>query len=115
MFKINNVIEPPSKRIRNIVKIREKLSISTTEATNLYDGLLNKNIKKLDEKVIDSLIQIGWKITFEDDNFYKIKKEEMIEFSKNADSWYNNLSGLEKKYVAYFQRMMIPNVNCGKD
>jgi hypothetical protein len=114
MFKIEIAIEPIPERIRNVVMIREKLKISTGEANKLYDGLVSKNIHHLDKKTIDSLIEIGWEIISIDEKVLeeeKIRKEEMNRFSKEADSWYQSLSDTEKKYVAYFQRMMIPTAS----
>jgi hypothetical protein len=112
MFKIQIAIEPIPERIRNVVMIREKLKISTGEATKIYDGLKAKNIF-LDKKKIDSLIEIGWQIISIDEKILeeKIRKEELNKFSKEADFWYKNLSDIEKEYVAYFQRMMIPTAS----
>jgi hypothetical protein len=114
MFKIEIALEPIPERIRNIVMIREKLEISTSEATRLYDGLVSKKIHRLDKKTIDSLIEIGWEIVSIDEKIIeeaKIRKEALNRFSKEADSWYQSLSDTEKKYVAYFQRMMIPTAS----
>jgi hypothetical protein len=114
MFKIEISIEPIAERIRNIVMIKEKLKISTGDATKLYDGLVSKNIRRLDKKTIDSLIEIGWEIITTDEKVLeeeKIRKEELNRFSKEADSWYRSLSDTEKKYVTYFQRMMIPTAS----
>lgn len=114
MIKIETAIKPLPQRVRNVVMIREKLKISTGEAAKLYDGLVSKNIRRLDKNTIDSLIEIGWKIVIIDEKILeeeKIRKEELNRFSKEADSWYQNLTDTEKKYVAYFQRMMIPTAS----
>jgi len=108
MFKIEIAIEPVSEKVRNIVKIREKLQISTTDATKLYDSLKTKS-DPLNKETIDKLVEIGWQIISTNlEEIEKEKKEQMNKFSKEAHYWYNKLSDSEKEYVAYFQRMMLP-------